>query len=78
MGKSISCHISVSTVVVGTGFVKSGSSMIQLSDQRPLQLRRAISIQAEAIRSLEKHAIAPAAASACSVAPLDYICIWQL
>jgi hypothetical protein len=30
-----------------------------------LQLRRAISIQAEGIRLLEKHAIAPSAASAC-------------
>jgi len=35
-----------------------------------LQLRRAISTQAEGIGLLEKHAIAPSAASDCSVAPL--------
>jgi hypothetical protein len=33
-----------------------------------LQLRRAISIQAEGKRLLEKHAIAPSAARLCSVA----------
>jgi len=33
-----------------------------------LQLRRAITIQAEGIRLLEKHAIAPSAARLCSAA----------
>ena len=36
-----------------------------------LQLRRAISIQAEGTRLLEKHAIAPSAASACWAASRD-------
>jgi hypothetical protein len=35
-----------------------------------LQLRRAICIQAEGTRLLEKHAIAPSAARLCSAAPL--------
>jgi hypothetical protein len=35
-----------------------------------LQLRRAISIQAEGTRLLEKHAIAPSAARLCWTAPL--------
>jgi hypothetical protein len=36
-----------------------------------LQLRRAISTQAEGTKLLEKHAVAPSAARLCYIAPLD-------
>jgi hypothetical protein len=43
-----------------------------------LQLRRAISIQAEEIRLLEKHAIAPSAARLCYVAVVDIKTDWEV
>jgi hypothetical protein len=46
-------------------------SDIKKASNAGLQLRRAITIQAEGTRLLEKHAIAPSAARLCCASPGD-------